>query len=125
MAKMNFDEEGLLDEPCFSCEKAYVEDIWYEWCCDEKECPYKEGGTKMNENVTTPTQVTEITENLIQQVREEQDRFIFETIHPYIKEMTKMIVSKKILCRALQCFQEEHFEEYMALKKESEETWNL
>lgn len=41
MAKMIFDEEGLLDEPCLSCDKPYVEDIWNEWCCDEKECPYK------------------------------------------------------------------------------------
>lgn len=41
MAKMNVDEEGLLNEPCLSCDKAYVEDIWYEWCCDEKECPHK------------------------------------------------------------------------------------
>ena len=40
MAKMNFDEEGLLEEPCLSCDKAYVEDIWHEWCCDEKECPH-------------------------------------------------------------------------------------
>ena len=38
--KMMFDEEGLLKEPCLSCDKAYVEDIWHEWCCDEKECPY-------------------------------------------------------------------------------------
>jgi hypothetical protein len=71
------------------------------------------------ENVTI--QVTEIAESLVQQVREDQDKFIFETITPYIKEMTRMVISKKILCRALQCFQEEHFEEYMALKKESEE----
>ena len=41
MAKMIFDEDGLLEEPCLSCNKAYVEDIWYEWCCDEKECLYK------------------------------------------------------------------------------------
>lgn len=41
MAKMNIDEEGLLDEQCLSCEKAYVEDIWHEWCCDEKECSYE------------------------------------------------------------------------------------
>lgn len=41
MAKMNYDEEGLLDEPCLSCDKARVEDIWWEWYCDEKECPYK------------------------------------------------------------------------------------
>ena len=73
----------------------------------------------MEGNVTT--RITEITESIIQQVREEQDRFIFETVEPYIKEMTKMIISKKILCRALQCFKEEHFEEYMALIKESEE----
>lgn len=42
MAKMNFDEEGLLEEPCLSCDKAYVEDIWYNWCCDEKKCSYTE-----------------------------------------------------------------------------------
>ena len=41
MAKMNFDEEGLLDEPCLSCKKAYVENLYFEWCCDEKECEYK------------------------------------------------------------------------------------
>ncbi len=64
--------------------------------------------------------ITEITETIIQKVREEEDRFIFETVQPYIRDMTKMVISKKILCRALQCFQEEHFEEYMALKEESE-----
>lgn len=73
----------------------------------------------MNENITT--QVTEITERIIQQVREEQDRFIFETVEPYVKETTKLVISKKILCRALQCFKEEHFEEYMVLIKESED----
>ena len=40
MASMNFDEDGLLEEPCLSCNKAYVEDIWYEWCCDEEKCPH-------------------------------------------------------------------------------------
>ena len=40
MAKIIFDEDGLLEEPCVSCDKAYIEDIWHEWCCDEKECPY-------------------------------------------------------------------------------------
>lgn len=75
----------------------------------------------INMEVDMTTQVMEIAESIVQQVREEQDRFIFETITPYIEDMTKMVISKKILCRALQCFQEEHFEEYMALKKESEE----
>lgn len=41
MARMNYDEEGLIDEPCLSCDKAHVEDIWWEWYCDEKECSYK------------------------------------------------------------------------------------
>ena len=41
MAKMIFDEEGLLEEPCLSCDKPYTENIWSEWCCDEKECIHK------------------------------------------------------------------------------------
>ena len=41
MARMSYDEEGLLDEPCLSCDKARVEDIWWEWYCDEKVCPYR------------------------------------------------------------------------------------
>lgn len=41
MAKMIFDNDGLLEEPCLSCDKAYVEDIWNEWCCDERDCPHK------------------------------------------------------------------------------------
>ena len=41
MAKLVFDEEGLLDEPCLSCDNKYLEDIWNEWCCDKKECPYE------------------------------------------------------------------------------------
>lgn len=40
MSKMHFDEEGILEEPCLSCDKCYVEDIWHEWCCDEKKCLY-------------------------------------------------------------------------------------
>jgi len=37
---MKFDEDSLLQEPCLSCTKAYVENIWHEWCCKERECPY-------------------------------------------------------------------------------------
>lgn len=46
MTKIIFDEEGLLEEPCLSCDKAYIEDIWNEWHCDEKECPYKSESEK-------------------------------------------------------------------------------
>lgn len=41
MAKMSFDEEGLLAEPCLSCDKPRLDDLFYEWYCDEKECLYK------------------------------------------------------------------------------------
>ena len=43
MADMVFDDKGFLEEPCLSCDKAYIEDLWgeYWWYCDEKECPYK------------------------------------------------------------------------------------
>ena len=27
MAKMIFDEDGLLEEPCLSCDRAYIEDM--------------------------------------------------------------------------------------------------
>lgn len=40
MAKMVLDEYGNLVEPCLSCDKAYMNILSYEWCCDEKECPY-------------------------------------------------------------------------------------
>lgn len=54
---MIFDKDGLLEEPCLSCDKAYVEDIWNEWCCDESDYAcnyildiinkYKEDGSHM------------------------------------------------------------------------------
>lgn len=56
-----------------------------------------------------------------EQVTEKHDKFIFETIRPWSEQATKLVISKKILCRALQCFQNEHFEEYNELRKEAEE----
>ena len=41
MAEMILDEYGFLEEPCLSCDKARTDDLFYEWYCDEKECPYK------------------------------------------------------------------------------------
>ena len=42
MPYVKMDEYGLIDEdsPCWNCENAYVEDIWFEWMCKAKECPY-------------------------------------------------------------------------------------
>ena len=36
-----YDEDNLVCEPCLSCEKLYVEDIWFESCCNEKECIHR------------------------------------------------------------------------------------
>lgn len=53
--KMNFDKDGRLQEPCLSCDNAYIEeyngidDIWCEWCCDEKECSYMTEREKKND----------------------------------------------------------------------------
>ena len=46
---------------------------------------------------------------------EEEDKFIYEAVAPYCSGKTKMIISKDILTRALICFKEEHYDEYMAL----------
>ena len=50
MAKMVLDEYGFLEEPCLSCDKARTDNLFYEWYCDEKECPYTaERGVTDNE----------------------------------------------------------------------------
>lgn len=32
------DEEGCVCDLCADCSESYVEDIWWEWCCDAKKC---------------------------------------------------------------------------------------
>jgi hypothetical protein len=36
------DEDYWVAEPCVGCKYVYVEDIWHEFCCDQKECIYPE-----------------------------------------------------------------------------------
>lgn len=49
-AEMSFDEEGLLKEPCISCNKARVDNLFYEWYCDEKKCIRKKANEKRDKN---------------------------------------------------------------------------
>lgn len=42
MANLIFDKYGWLEETCLSCDKCYIDDLFHEWTCDEKECPHKE-----------------------------------------------------------------------------------
>ena len=65
-------------------------------------------------------------ENLIytitHKVEETKDDFIFTTISGFMGtdiEMSKIPMSKQILCRALICFRQEHAEEYYRLLDES------
>ena len=58
---------------------------------------------------------------------EQRDDFIFTTIYRFMgqdMEMSKIPMSKQILCRALTCFKEEHTEEYYRLLDESYERTN-
>ena len=62
--------------------------------------------------------VVKIAEQIVEQVKEEHDRFVFETIYSYCQEKTKMVISKKILCRALEWYKKEHLDEYTELIEE-------
>ena len=53
--------------------------------------------------------------DITQKVTEQEDRFIFETISSWLSDTYRIDISKKILCRALECFKDEHCEEYARL----------
>ena len=70
-------EDYMALEPCSSCKHCYIEDIWNEYCCDEKECAHKEEydliakieamrvytGTMQGEEKDTYTKVNEMLSN--------------------------------------------------------------
>lgn len=60
--------------------------------------------------------------DITQRMVEEQDRFIFEVISSWFEETYQIKISKRILERALNCFKEEHLEEFAFLMKEMEES---
>ena len=60
--------------------------------------------------------------NITQRVVEKQDRFIFEIISSWFEETYQLKISKRILERALNCFKEEHLEEFVSLMREMEES---
>ena len=69
-------------------------------------------------------EITKYVNEIIHKVNETKDDFIFTTISRFMDqdmEMSKIPMSKKILCRALICFQQEHGEEYYRLLDESYE----
>lgn len=72
----------------------------------------------------TKASFNNITMDITQKVIEQEDRFIFETISSWFDDTYQIKISKKILCRALECFRNEHFEEYTMLLKEMEKSNN-
>lgn len=61
---------------------------------------------------------------IIHKAEETRDDFIFTTISKFMGEdieMSKIPMSKQILCRALICFKNEHPDEYYQLLDESSE----
>ena len=75
MAKMIFDEDYDLDEPCLSCDRAYIEDIWNEWCCDEKECIYKVKSEDLHKAETDDKGIKEIQVNTTLYVTNDGEKF--------------------------------------------------
>lgn len=45
-------------------------------------------------------------------VTEDYEKFIFETIRPYCEEVTRQIIPKELLARALTTYKAEHPEEW-------------
>lgn len=69
-------------------------------------------------------EMTNYIHEIVHKVNETQDDFIFTTISRFMEqdlEMSKIVMSKRILCRALICFKQEHAEEYYRLIDESNE----
>lgn len=65
---------------------------------------------------------TKVEIDITQRMIEEQDRFIFEVISSWFEETYQLKISKRILERALNCFKEEHIEEFASLLREMEES---
>jgi len=51
-------------------------------------------------------------------VKEDQEKFIFEAIVPFLEEINEIVIPKRVLERALFTFKEKHTAEWKALMKE-------
>lgn len=62
--------------------------------------------------------VTEKLTQTISLVKEDQDKFIFEAMIPFLTQINHIVIPKRVLERALITFEEEHTAEWKALMKE-------
>ena len=75
-------------------------------------------------NITETDDGLTITNEIAYTVQEEFDRFVFQTVEPYLTDMMKFVISKEILVRALICFANEHPEELKQLQEKMAEEEN-
>ena len=67
------------------------------------------------------TGVFRIEETIVKQVREDEEKFIIDTISPYLTQCYKQVIPKRLLVRALTTFHSEHKEEWDWLMKQAME----
>lgn len=65
--------------------------------------------------INTKEIITEVKDKIVTTVREDSDRFIFETVGEWLSVGCKVIVPKQVLLRSIECFKQEHKEEFDAL----------
>lgn len=67
------------------------------------------------------TKVFQIQETFVKQVQENEEKFIIDTISPYLTKCYKQVIPKRLLIRALTTFHEEHREEWDWLMAQAQE----
>ena len=76
----------------------------------------------MNDRTVKLDSYSRIEIDITQRIVEEQDRFIFDVISSWFEDTYQLKISKRILERALNCFKEEHLEEFASLMGEMAES---
>ena len=62
--------------------------------------------------------ISKTIEHTISLVKEDQEKFIFNCISPFLAEINEIVIPKRVLERALFTFKEEHTAEWKVLMKE-------
>ena len=95
---MKLDENGDVCEPCLSCDKPYVDNLFYEWQCDA-DCEFNnvgKGGADM-----TPDEATAIIKNLKNYLENEdkvKDKKLHEDVYAAI-DMAIEVMGEKNMTR--------------------------
>ena len=75
----------------------------------------RECGARHKKESENGMKLEEFTDKIVTTVKEDSDRFIFETVGEWLSIERKIIIPKKVLLRSIECFKQEHKEEFDAL----------